>query len=370
MEQHPVPKNVLTVEFKLFGSLTVGQFMRILLGGITALVIFSLNINPLISWPLIILVVVLGIASALVKDFEVRLFGMIRSLFVSPRYVWRKRDTVPEVLIENKKVNAQEAAEKAAQKRSEKQITDISLDRLLDARAAAQSVNQDDISGGNNFDRVYKQSFTETAPLRGEGAQYKPASSNLAGPASSGQEIRLGPNTSLVVQPVRNTQPRPLSPVTMEKQEIEVEQISSLYEQEIQTLQDRLTELTKAGASPTEKQAVIERINELYGNIKQAATANAPIAETKKLDPKRMLYGVIIDKAGQPIMDVQVSVIDQEGEQVGPMGISGDDGRFAVESEFAPGDYVVNLSHPDHQFLKFKIKVQSDRLPAYRFREK
>ncbi len=377
MDQHAVPKNVLTVEFKLFGNLTVPQFLRIIGGGVLALIIYALNINPLISWPLIIIIVITAIASALIKDFEVRLFAMIRALFVSPRYVWRKHEAVPDVLIEDKQAKQKAALEKAA-KDSPKQLTDISLDRLLDARSAAQLAGSDNDLGSNNFDRVYGQEFQPSASQatlpRPEGPRIKTSSGNLAGPQASGQEVRVGPNTTMVVQPVGNTQPRPLTtPVgnaASETQQIETDQMTSLYEQEIQGLQDRLGELTKQGASSEQKQPVIDRINQLYAGIKQVATRNEPAAQVKKLDPKRMVYGVVVDKSGKPIADAQVSVFDTQGDQIGPVAISQADGRFAVEAEFTNGEYVVSLSHPNYQFLKYKIRVQSDHMPAYRFREK
>ncbi|PIS12639.1 hypothetical protein COT69_02950, partial [candidate division WWE3 bacterium CG09_land_8_20_14_0_10_39_24] len=33
--QHPVPQNIMSVEFKLVGDLTVRQFMYLIIGGIT-----------------------------------------------------------------------------------------------------------------------------------------------------------------------------------------------------------------------------------------------------------------------------------------------------------------------------------------------
>lgn len=371
MEQHPVPKNVLTVEFKLFGSLTVNQFVRILIGGFAGLGIYALNLNPLIGIPLIVIVVGTFVLSALIKDFQVRLYGILRSLFVSPRYVWRKQESVPDILIDNKAASVKAAAAVAAGKQSNKTIADISLDRLLDARAAAVLSKQPEAEGGTNFDRVYGREYEDEAPPRAVGQSLQPSRDTLAGVPATGQEVRVGPNSSVVVQPVRNTTPRPMvAAAVSEKEQIETDYIESLAEQEIQGLQDKLTELTRQGASPEAKQEVIDRINQLYAGVKKTVASAAPAEQAKKLDPKRMVYGVVVDKKGEPIRDAQVSVFDTQGNQVGPVGISGEDGRFAVENEFASGEYVVSLSHPTYQFLKFKIRVQSDRLPAYRFREK
>jgi hypothetical protein len=72
MENLPVPKNVLDVEFKLFGALTVKQFFKVLAGCVGGVLFFLLPVNILIRIPLMAGSVILGVGAALLPGLRSR----------------------------------------------------------------------------------------------------------------------------------------------------------------------------------------------------------------------------------------------------------------------------------------------------------
>jgi hypothetical protein len=105
MEPHPVPQNILDIEFKLFGAFTLSQFGKILIGCMGGVAIFFLlNINPLVKIPLILISVGTGVLMAIIPNFGTWLGGFIKALFISPRYVWVKETSTPE-LLQRKKIS-------------------------------------------------------------------------------------------------------------------------------------------------------------------------------------------------------------------------------------------------------------------------
>jgi len=61
MEQHPVPQHIASFEFKLFGNLTVRQFVTLAIPmGIAALIFFS-NLLTIIRLPLALIFGLLGL---------------------------------------------------------------------------------------------------------------------------------------------------------------------------------------------------------------------------------------------------------------------------------------------------------------------
>ena len=52
MEQHPVPQHIASFEFKLFGNLTVRQFVSLAIPLSFAAIIFFSNLTPIIRLPI------------------------------------------------------------------------------------------------------------------------------------------------------------------------------------------------------------------------------------------------------------------------------------------------------------------------------
>ena len=66
MNQHPVPQNVSSYQFRLVGDMTLKQF-GLLAGGVVAgFIIYQLPIHGLIKWPFIFISVLFGFALAFI----------------------------------------------------------------------------------------------------------------------------------------------------------------------------------------------------------------------------------------------------------------------------------------------------------------
>ncbi|MDD3647357.1 MAG: PrgI family protein [Candidatus Dojkabacteria bacterium] len=98
MKQHPVPENIMDVEFKLFGSLTAKQFGYIVAGGVGGVVLFYLFRglqSTFLGWIFASLSAMLGLSLALVRineqPFEVWLGNFLTAMFSSQKRVWQKQ---------------------------------------------------------------------------------------------------------------------------------------------------------------------------------------------------------------------------------------------------------------------------------------
>lgn len=104
MERHAVPQNIMEVEFKLFGALTVRQFGYLAGGLILALIIYFTPLPGLLRFALIIISVLLGLFLSLVRingqSSSVWLTNFIVAMFTSQERVWKKTGVVPEIFQE------------------------------------------------------------------------------------------------------------------------------------------------------------------------------------------------------------------------------------------------------------------------------
>jgi len=102
MEQHPVPQHIASFEFKLFGNLTVRQFVTLAIPmGIAALIFFS-NLLTIIRLPLALIFGLLGLFAALVpvggRPFDKWVVAFIKAILSPTQRVWIKEQKLPEFL--------------------------------------------------------------------------------------------------------------------------------------------------------------------------------------------------------------------------------------------------------------------------------
>lgn len=102
MEKHAVPQNIMDVEFKLFGSLTVKQFSYVAISFLTALFFYIIPLPGLLKVIFIIITVGLGLAFSFVTvnglPFTTWFGNFTSNLFASQRKVYKKTPLPPKVL--------------------------------------------------------------------------------------------------------------------------------------------------------------------------------------------------------------------------------------------------------------------------------
>ncbi len=94
MEQHPVPQNVTTFQFRLIGDMTIKQFGYLAGGAVGAYICYKLPLPFFFTWPLAVSLVLLGIGLAFVpieeRPMDVWLLSFIKSIYSPTQYLWQK----------------------------------------------------------------------------------------------------------------------------------------------------------------------------------------------------------------------------------------------------------------------------------------
>ncbi len=95
MEQHPVPQNVTTFQFRLIGDMTIKQFGFLAAGAIGGYIFYKLPLPFFFDWPLAVSSVLLGIGLAFVpieeRPMDVWLLSFIKSIYSPTQYVWSRQ---------------------------------------------------------------------------------------------------------------------------------------------------------------------------------------------------------------------------------------------------------------------------------------
>jgi hypothetical protein len=99
MEQHPVPQNVTTFQFRLIGDMTIKQFGYLAGGAILGYICFKLPLPFIITWPLAIFSAIGGFGLAFIpveeRPMDIWVLSFIKSIYSPTQYIWtREQKTV------------------------------------------------------------------------------------------------------------------------------------------------------------------------------------------------------------------------------------------------------------------------------------
>ena len=104
MQEHPVPRQITTFEFKLIGELTIKQFGYLAFGAAASVIIFFLvpkffYINIILA--IIPAVLAIGFAFVPVNDrpMDIYLKNLIKRLFSPTQYFFHKNNAPPKILM-------------------------------------------------------------------------------------------------------------------------------------------------------------------------------------------------------------------------------------------------------------------------------
>lgn len=94
MEQHPIPQNVSSYQFKLVGDMTLKQFFQLAGGFLVGLIFYSSPLIGIIKWPFAIVSVLLGAAMAFVplaeRPLEQWILAFFKAIYNPTMFYWKK----------------------------------------------------------------------------------------------------------------------------------------------------------------------------------------------------------------------------------------------------------------------------------------
>ncbi len=94
MEQHQIPQNISSYQFRLVGDMTLKQFFQLAGGILVGLIFYSTPLPGLIKWPFIIVSVLLGAAMAFVpleeRPLEQWIVAFFQAIYSPTVFNWKK----------------------------------------------------------------------------------------------------------------------------------------------------------------------------------------------------------------------------------------------------------------------------------------
>ncbi len=103
-KQHAVPQNIMDVEFKLVGDLTMRQFAYLLVFGILSY-LSTVTVVGLFKWPITVFLALLALGLAFIpfqeRGLDEWIVNFIRSVYFPTQRVWHKEPTIPTAFLQD-----------------------------------------------------------------------------------------------------------------------------------------------------------------------------------------------------------------------------------------------------------------------------
>jgi hypothetical protein len=151
MEQHPVPQNVTTFQFRLIGEMTIKQFAYVAVGVMVAFIFYKLPFPNIITWPLAGFSCLFGFGLAFVpieeRPMDVWVLSFLRSIYSPTLYVWQKEEKTGEQTMQQQSAPpiplapAEALQQKTASAENDPYIAaNQALDRVLQANGLGAAI--------------------------------------------------------------------------------------------------------------------------------------------------------------------------------------------------------------------------------------
>ena len=383
MQDHPVPQNVTSYQFRLVGNMTLKQFLELGIGLFLAYVVYLTNLYFFIKWPLVLLSILLGVGLAWFpveeRPLDQWIISFLKAIYRPTRFTWKK--TVAKPIVFDYKPRPKESAKKSP-------VIKKSAASSLPSFMSDENVTELDLevkAKASEIDRLLSllpttQSELSNSPIR---IPDKPTIKvrSLSSPDAvrenvifhSGRPILPTTSATIETQPeahiifdTEKSMPKPEpSPtpdsenILLNKREASSKTIS-IPESKPQSISAPPDTNITESTTPVEQPVLIDKptaSKRIVGdNLAKAQT----ISQYMPITPKspNIVVGVVADPQGGIVENAIVQISDHEG--IPQRAVKTNElGQFATSTPLKKGDYIIEDEGENLNFPPQKLKVEN-----------
>lgn len=332
MEQHPIPQQISSYQFKLVGDMTLKQFFQVAGGALVGLLFYATGLHPLIKWPLILISVGLGAAMAFLpfeeRPLEKWIIAFFRSIYSPTVYTWRKLDKPPVYFTQDKNAPAVP--------------TNVSEEYL---KSTPQTTTQ------KNLETAERSFLSKLTSLWSSGGSTTPitpapttpvASNNQV--VSSSYQIRKPQSTSHKTVSVPTQQPTKIPKLIVEEKPKVEDTTSRIVAEEIKTEKQK-------------RQEISSKVAEF--SVDAAPPYPPTIANT--------VTGQVIDQNRKIIAGTIMEIRDSQGRPVRALK-SNMAGHFIIVTPLLNGKYEIKAEKEGYKFDAVSFDANGEIIPPIAIR--
>jgi len=354
MQQHPVPQQISSYEFRLVGDMTLKQFGQVAGGIIVGLLFYASHLHPLVKWPLVIIPIVLGLAMAFFpieeRPIQTWIIAFFKAVYSPTQYIWQKKGQVPEVLTEEKKKPAKTPVGVPKSPKEEQKLATylVSL-----PKTKAQTVVEAEEE--KFLDKVQKlfSTLTPSPSIKTNiSARKKFPEKEI------GEEEKKKSKTSDTkkVHPPLVTEIEGQKPFEKKEEEKPLERETE-KEELLQKLAPSYIPLYTPPVRKPKKQIPAREAE--FGEIPMPSTPTVP----------NLIVGMVTDKEGKIIEGAILEIRDEKGIPVRALRTN-KLGQFQIATPLSNGNYEIEVEKEGYEFDLYKLRLDGKILEPIKIQAK
>ncbi len=334
LEQHPVPQNVTSFQFKLIGDMTLKQFGYLAGGGILALASYNLPLPDLFRWPLVGIFALGGIGFAFVpieeRPMDVWFISFIKSVYSPTLYVWQREATVVQQQNTTPALTIPNIPHVSIAKNASSSITNMF------SRIKPPTLPQFRINKLNIQKLSVSAPKTNTSTPKGQ--------NNMANHTQQSHQQSTTHQTSPQNNPTQNVQN---THHTINQPEPQTQQNSVGNISTKPTLEEQLKKALE------EKKQLEEDLKKIKSVLPYGSKQNQKQQNKVTQSPapqQNVLSGVVKQKTGDPLHSILITVKDTNGIPIRALKTN-KLGQFFSATPLPNGTYTIEVEDPKNVFF-------------------
>lgn len=390
LEQHPVPQNVTTFQFRLIGDMTLKQFGYLAGGAILAYISYNLPLPFFFRYPLTGIFVLGGIGFAFVpieeRPMDVWFLSFIKSIYSPTQYLWQREAPTPQPV--SQPIPAPVATPRA-------------VAPVISPRLTQPIPSQPKAAQPSFWSSLFRSSPKKSKPVVAKPAtpartpqvspiqpafvpSYPSILASAPIPSIAGKHLNLQSNKSSPPPPAQPTPP-PSSEQNnrinsleqklkemeelLQQTQVSKQRMGQLQEQLVNALNDKeklqqeLEQVKKVLQTQQKPQEILRRGGETTIKPQQNPTVNifTPDAAKNAGIPTitsfpNVVTGIVRERNGNLLVAILVTVKDKDDIPVRALKTN-KLGQFGASTPLPDGTYTLDIEDPKGQFLFDRARV-------------
>lgn len=316
MENHPIPQQISSYQFRLVGDMTLKQFFQVAGGCLISLLFYASKLHPLIKWPFILFFVLLGVALAFLpfedRPLETWIISFFKAVYSPTIFNWKKMTSVPNFYQDEPTFTQGGLAKSVSQRKTEEYLKSVSSQKT--------SIFSKLEGKEQEFLQALGSIFSQGAPSSGT-VNVQPS---------------LPAKQNLAIPPIKPTYiPKRLSveeqPINQAGHPIQFESVSQTFQKQDLTAKKQAEFSLDAAppSPPTTPNTIVGQIIDDQGKIVEGA-----ILEVR-------------DIAGRPVRALKSNKL----------------GHFLVITPLSPGKYEISTEKENYHFETVSFEANNSIIP-------
>lgn len=368
LEQHPVPQQISSYQFRLVGDMTLKQFFQLAAGAGVGLLIYGSPLPAFIKWPLVIFFVIMGAAFAFLpvqdRPLSVWLLAFFRSIYSPTIFTWDRSYKTEFFAAEDSEAPSFSESGESSQAQD---IKSTFLGSLEDAEEKYLSkitglFHKD--SDQQKPEEAFQQPeiINKVSPIVPPIPQLEtPAAATNTGTGfttpitanNNPQQESLAGDTYSYYRPTPPVPPQFTTSVNNFNQEMP----------EDTTVPFETKEDKPIFQSPQAMEEIIsahEPGNEIYNSGEEGVGPqnSALIQQMEPPTQANIIVGKILDQNSNPLANAIMEIKDEFGRPVRALK-SDKDGKFRIVTPLHDGRYTIFTEKDDYQFEPIELELQN-----------